>query len=295
LLVSAGILLGCVIAFAAGVSEYVGVVASLVVGAGAGAILAMWLRNEPLPQASLLLGALGAAAALLVAGAELHHARMQHSNVAALRDAQFAGVKIAVRRAEEEKLPPILFGLPGTAVLAIAVAGIAGGATVVAGGMAYLKRTQKELVKGFLRPERPELFVAGLGAAVLLLAALLLKWPHRESLYWVMVVVTGGLGYVVAMVLKRRDITLVSPLVNCGCGLAGAAAGLAIGNALVIVAGGIVAGANAAIARQAYGELKAANQSTVEKEPEAAVAPAAVALPPESPPPEPPPTSIPLA
>lgn len=267
-LAAAGILLAIVATFADHwVSEYVGVVVSLLLGLVAGVLVSLRLRDQPLPQTVLLLSAIGALAAVFVAGAEIHKQGLKFETASAKVTEEWKGFSTAIQQSRGVETPKIV--LPGSQALAMIISGLVGGFAGAAGGMAWLKRVQKELVKNFLKPEQPLPFIAGLTFAPLAFGCLVFLWPQRESLFWVMVVLSASLGYVVAMVLKRRDITFVCPLVNFGCGLAGAAAGLVIRNWLVVIAGGTVAGANAMLARAALLEIRGEAQpsETVTGEP----------------------------
>jgi len=187
-----------------------------VIGAVIGATMALKYPMTGMPQMVALLNGFGGAASTLVAGAELWNAT--------------AAARVAPTP------------LPAWTQFAIATAltGLIGAVTFWGSLVAFAKLEELPRFKqAWTDPNRHSI---NLGLAV---ATLLLVWgvcanPSSNLLYWLLVIVGSALGCTLTMPIGGADMPVVICLLNSYSGLAAAAAGFVIDNAVLVIAGSLV-------------------------------------------------------
>jgi NAD(P) transhydrogenase subunit beta len=206
--------------------EYI--LAGVVVGSAAGAVLALRIQMTAMPQMVALLNGFGGGASVLVAGAAL-----------------IESVGIPDR--------------PVTSQLTVATAasGLIGAVTFWGSLVAWAKL--QEVISG-----NPVLFKGQHALnAVLALAALVsgvgvVIRPEAQYLYWTLVGVSSVLGVLTVIPIGGADMPVVISLLNSYSGLAACATGFVLNNSMLIIAGALV-GASGIILTQIM--CKAMNRS----------------------------------
>ncbi|MFM9024904.1 MAG: NAD(P)(+) transhydrogenase (Re/Si-specific) subunit beta [Planctomycetaceae bacterium] len=186
------------------------------VGAGIGATMALKYPMTGMPQMVALLNGFGGAASTLVAGAELWNA------TAAARDAAAP--------------------LPAWTQFAIATAltGLIGAVTFWGSLVAFAKLEElPRFKKAWTNPNRHWINL-GLGIGTLLLLWGVCANPSSNLLFWALVVVGSVLGCTLTLPIGGADMPVVICLLNSYSGLAAAAAGVVIDNAVLVIAGSLV-------------------------------------------------------
>ncbi|MBM3790038.1 MAG: NAD(P)(+) transhydrogenase (Re/Si-specific) subunit beta [Acidobacteria bacterium] len=204
------------------------ILAGMVVGAGAGAILAARIQMTAMPQMVALLNGFGGVASVLVAGAAL---------------------------IETVGMPD----RPVTSQLTVATAasGLIGAVTFWGSLVAFSKL--QEIVSG-----NPVLFKgqhainAILAATAVALGAGVVLQPENQAVYWALVGVASLLGVLTVMPIGGADMPVVISLLNSYSGLAACATGFVLNNNMLIIAGSLV-GASGIILTQIM--CKAMNRS----------------------------------
>ena len=197
--------------------SYEWIAAGVVVGAIIGAFLARKVQMTEMPEMVAIFNGFGGAASALLAGGELK--RLYDSGASIDAD---VGVTIAL----------------GTAIGAITLTG-----SVVAAGKLHGTLNSNPI----LLPAR-NLVSALVAVAVIALTALMI-WATQDSgfaegstllIFAGLVVAALILGVLVSIPIGGADMPVLVALFNSYSGLAGAAAGFAIGNDVLIIAGALV-------------------------------------------------------
>ena len=187
--------------------EYHWIVIGLIIGTVIGAVLALKVRMTAMPQMVALLNGFGGAASLLVAGAELI------------------------------RTPPPAFS---DVVIATYASGLIGAVTFWGSLLAFAKL---EEYKAFRQPIRYPLLQpinAVLGILALAMCAIGISQPESVGLYWAVVFVASVLGVTLVNPIGGADMPVVIALLNSYSGLAAAATGFVLGNAVLIISGSLV-------------------------------------------------------
>jgi NAD(P) transhydrogenase subunit beta len=224
--------LGMLIAIVAAMADravvsYEVILAGLVVGSAAGALLAVKVRMTAMPQMVALLNGFGGAASVLVAGAALLEA-------------------IGLGQAVSAQM-----------TVATIASGIIGAVTFWGSLVAFAKL--QELVPG-----RPLMFPGQKAFnALLLLASIglgarIVMEPQATWIYWAVVGISSLLGVTSVLPIGGADMPVVICLLNSYSGLAACATGFVLSNSGLIISGSLV-GASGIILSQIM--CKAMNRS----------------------------------
>lgn len=224
LLSATAMLIAVVVTLIGGGIDWVWIIAGLVIGAGIGAYVARTIEMTAMPELVALLNGSGGAASLLVGWVEY------------LRNPSPDAV---------------------TAV-SIYVAILIGGVTVSGSVVAWAKLSEKISGKPVLFPGQ-QAVNAGIVLVALVLGVLFVMSPSTTyGLLLLAILFALGLGVFAVIPIGGADMPIVISLVNSYSGLAAAAAGFAIQNTVLIVAGAMV-GASGLILTQIM--TKAMNRS----------------------------------
>ncbi|MEJ5340279.1 MAG: NAD(P)(+) transhydrogenase (Re/Si-specific) subunit beta [Thermogutta sp.] len=193
--------------FHSGIIEYHWIILGLIVGSVIGAVLALKVRMTAMPQMVALLNGFGGAASVLVAAAELI------------------------------RTPP-----PPVSDIAIATfaSAIIGAVTFWGSLLAFAKLQEYKAFREpirypLLQPINAVLGILALGASVLGVLD-----PSATGWYWVVVVLSSVLGLTLVNPIGGADMPVVIALLNSYSGLAAAATGFVLGNAVLIISGSLV-------------------------------------------------------
>ncbi|MBN1919037.1 MAG: NAD(P)(+) transhydrogenase (Re/Si-specific) subunit beta [Verrucomicrobia bacterium] len=184
------------------------VVAGLVVGGAAGAILAVKIRMTAMPQLVGLLNGFGGGASVLVAGASFVLGAS-----AGLNATQFN--------------------------IAVAASGLIGAVTFWGSLVAFSKLEERWLRKPVLFRGR-HVVNAALGAVALGLGMWLVVDPAQLWVYWALVAVASVLGVLLVAPIGGADMPVVITLLNSYSGLAACATGFVLSNNVLIISGSLV-------------------------------------------------------
>jgi NAD(P) transhydrogenase subunit beta len=190
----------------AGLQGFAFIGAGLAVGGTVGAVLALKVQMTAMPQMVALLNGFGGLASALVAGA-------------ALTDATTTTLQLTV---------------------ATAASGLIGGVTFWGSLVAFDK------LQEWLLPGKPIHFTGQqplnvvLGVVVLALAAVIVRDPSALWAYWTLVAVASVLGVLLTIPIGGADMPVAIALLNSYSGLAGAATGFVLNNAVLIIGGSLV-------------------------------------------------------
>jgi NAD(P) transhydrogenase subunit beta len=211
-LMSSGAMLLAIVVTLAGMMPGVGwplVLAGLIVGATLGAVLALWIRMEAMPQLVALFNGLGGGASVFVAWAAL--------------------------TAGGEEAPALM------SAIATAAAGLIGAVTFWGSLVAVGKLQELDRIKGnVLLPGHQALNALLLAAALALAVWSVLVPGHAVLAYSLLVVVATALGITLVLPIGGADMPVVVALLNSYSGLAAAATGFVIANNVLIIAGSLV-------------------------------------------------------
>lgn len=222
--------------FAQEVLSFELIIAGLILGAAIGAVLARMVRMTAMPQMVALLNGFGGGASVLVAGAEI------------------------VRYGWAAQANPS-FTLPVVVPVAAMASGLIGSVTFWGSLVAYAKL---EEFKAFRKPvyfRGQQVVNALLGVVVLGLAAWGVAVPENAAVYWALAAVASVLGVLLVNPIGGADMPVVIAVLNSYSGLAGAATGFVLNNAVLIIAGSLV-GASGLILSQIM--CRAMNRSLVQ-------------------------------
>jgi NAD(P) transhydrogenase subunit beta len=194
------------------------ILAGVVLGAAAGAILAQRIAMTAMPQFVALFNAFGGSASLLVAGS---------THLAAVRAGQPMNAQFTV---------------------ATAAVGLIGGVTFWGSLIAFGK------LQGLIT-EKAVYFRGQLGVSALLLilslavAAYLVISPSLIAAYWTLAAVASLLGVLVILPVGGADMPVVIALLNSFSGLAAAATGFVLSNEVLIISGSLVGASGITLSR----------------------------------------------
>lgn len=189
------------------VIEYHWIILGLVVGAVIGAVLALKVKMTAMPQMVALLNGFGGGASVLVAGAEL------------------------------TRTPPAPYS---DALIATYASAVIGAVTFWGSLLAFAKL---EEYRAFRQPIRYPLLQpinAVLGLLALALCVIGIGQPQYIGLYWGVVAIASVLGLTLVNPIGGADMPVVIALLNSYSGLAAAATGFVLGNAVLIISGSLV-------------------------------------------------------
>jgi H+-translocating NAD(P) transhydrogenase subunit beta len=228
-------------------ASFVTAIVGLAAGIGIGAFFGLKANQEnALPRISLLVAALGFATAL-IAGTYFHNLGAAHDAVVAEANKEWEGLPEAVRRANQKGSPILIVAWNDS--LAAGLAATLGGAIAAAGVISFLKLTKSTLRKMLPRLDEPAMPQVALIVVCMLLTLLLMAWPGTETFLWLMLIAAMTLGYLLTIHLKIVDVPPVLAACVALSGLSLTAAGLVIGNLLMVTSGAIVTSGGAVIAQ----------------------------------------------
>jgi NAD(P) transhydrogenase subunit beta len=190
------------------------IIAGLVLGSLVGAILAFRIQMTAMPQLVGLYNGFGGAASVLVAGAVLY---------------QFVSAAQSVTGETSE----LQFTVSTVA------SGLIGAVTFFGSLVAFGK------LQGIVT-ERPVRYPGEQIVKILLLAValgagvLIVLFPDRTDLYWILVAVASVLGVFLVLPIGGADMPIVIALLNSYSGLAAAATGFVLSNTVLIISGSLV-------------------------------------------------------
>jgi H+-translocating NAD(P) transhydrogenase subunit beta len=189
------------------------IVAGLAVGTAVGIPAARNVKMTAMPQMVALFNGVGGGAVALISLVEFRE----------------AGGDI-----ELETLIPILF------------AAIIGSISFWGSNVAFLKL--QESLKG--RFAIPKAVNGVLAAVALTLAVIIAAGSESELLFWLILVTAGALGVLAVLPIGGADMPVVISTLNAFTGLSAAAAGLALDNTALIVAGMLVGASGSILTRE---------------------------------------------
>ncbi len=195
------------------------IVIGLVIGTAIGVPSARSVRMTAMPQMVALFNGVGGGAVALISLVEYREALEEGGN------------------------PPL------EALIPIILAAIIGSISFWGSNVAFLKL--QETLKG--RFPIPRQATAGLAALILAIAILIAAGTEMEWLFWLMVAAAGALGVIAVLPIGGADMPVVISTLNAFTGLSAAAAGVALDNTALIVAGMLV-GASGSILTQQMAE-----------------------------------------
>jgi NAD(P) transhydrogenase subunit beta len=206
--------------------------AGVVIGAVAGAVLALRVQMTQMPQLVALFNGFGGAASVFVAAAELFSR---------------TGAK----------------GMTGDVLLATAASGIIGAVTFWGSLVAFGKLQELSWMRKPFKVPMQHVVNGGLTLLVVLLTIGMLSSPSiavHIALYIFIALIASVLGVLLTNPIGGADMPVVIALLNSYSGLAAAATGFVIDNNVLIIAGSLV-GASGVILTQLM--CKAMNRSIV--------------------------------
>jgi NAD(P) transhydrogenase subunit beta len=181
------------------------ILAALLVGSLAGAVLAVKVRMTAMPQMVALLNGFGGGASVLVAGAALL----------------------------QNPAPDAVF------TVSAAATGLVGAVTFWGSLVAFGKLQEILPGRQILFPGQKALNVL-LGAAALGCGAWVALEPQAVAAYWSLVAVSSVLGVTLVLPIGGADMPVVISLLNSYSGIAGATSGFVLSNNALIIAGALV-------------------------------------------------------
>ena len=193
------------------------IVVGLVIGTAIGIPSARSVKMTAMPQMVALFNGVGGGAVALISLVEYREALEEGGGNPAL-----------------EELIPILF------------AAIIGSISFWGSIVAFLKL--QESLKGRFRI--PRAVNAGLAALAVALAIVIAAGAESELLFWLVLLVAGALGVLAVLPIGGADMPVVISTLNAFTGLSAAAAGLALDNTALIVAGMLVGASGSILTRQ---------------------------------------------
>jgi NAD(P) transhydrogenase subunit beta len=193
------------------------IAAGLVIGTAVGVPAARSVQMTAMPQMVALFNGVGGGAVALISVVEYREAL------------EGGGVN-----PELQELIPILF------------AAIIGSISFWGSIVAFLKL--QETLKGRFRI--PRQVNAGLAAFSVAIAIVIAAGTQSEGLFWLLLLTAGALGVFAVLPIGGADMPVVISTLNAFTGLSAAAAGLALDNTALIVAGMLVGASGSILTRQ---------------------------------------------
>jgi NAD(P) transhydrogenase subunit beta len=136
--------------------------------------------------------------------------------------------------------------LPAETLIPILFAAIIGSISFWGSNIAFLKL--QELMKGGLKT--PKAVTGGLLAIPVALAVIIAAGSESELLFWLILLSAGALGIFAVVPIGGADMPVVISTLNAFTGLSAAAAGIALDNTALIVAGMLVGASGTILTRQ---------------------------------------------
>jgi NAD(P) transhydrogenase subunit beta len=209
-------------------------IAMLLVAAGIGLAIGAWMALSypmtSMPQMVALLNGFGGLASTFVAAAELWNRPLVARAAPAAADT-LSAVTLAARH---DLVPGSQFAI------ATALAGLIGAVTFWGSLVAFAKLEElPRFRQAWTDPRRHGINLA-LAAATLALAVGVCLRPEWFGLFVLLVVVGSVLGATLTLPIGGADMPVVICLLNSYSGLAAAAAGFVIDNAVLVIAGSLV-------------------------------------------------------
>ena len=199
-----------------GVGDWGLIAAGLVIGTAVGVPAARSVHMTAMPQMVALFNGVGGGAVALISVVEYREALETGGNP------------------ELQELIPILF------------AAIIGSISFWGSIIAFLKL--QEMLKGRFRI--PRQVNAGLAAFSVAIAIVIAAGTESEGLFWLLLLTAGSLGVFAVLPIGGADMPVVISTLNAFTGLSAAAAGLALDNTALIVAGMLVGASGSILTRQ---------------------------------------------
>jgi NAD/NADP transhydrogenase beta subunit len=243
--------------FTGGMHAWIVVLAALVVGGGTGAFLVSKLRKLDDSQIARILTSIASLALVFAAGAVLHQAGTVYDTAIATRDEAWKNVSRKVQEAQGAAVE-IPFTLPPDVTLAAGATAFLGMVSLLIGLILTAKMSDWSGRKSLPAVEAPLVPLAGLAFACLFLAIILFGWPQNESAYWILVILAACTGYVASTMLRRKHASLATNGLMTVTAAATTAAGLVVGNILLVVVGAIVTAIFGSMTKSALDALRAA-------------------------------------
>jgi NAD(P) transhydrogenase subunit beta len=207
-----GMLIAIVVTLVNKGMSYEYIIAGIVVGGVIGTIMALKTPMTGMPQMVALLNGFGGLASALVAGAAL---------------------------IELEVDPGALHASLTQVTLAIGASALIGAVTLTGSLIAFLKLQEIMTGNAILYPGQ-QIVKALLGAACIVLVAMIVANPANHLLYLVLCLVAALLGVLLVIPIGGADMPVVIALLNSYSGLAAAATGFVLSNNVLIIAGSLV-------------------------------------------------------
>ncbi len=206
------------------VVSFGGIIAGILVGAAIGAILAAKIQMTAMPQLVAVFNGFGGAASALVATAEF--GTFVHSGAPVEMTASTSAIATA-------SAAPSGFA----ALIAIGAAALIGSATFTGSLVAFGK------LQGFINTNPARIPAKAINTILLLagiaLCVVMVIQPSMLMI-WLILAVAAVLGIMLVIPIGGADMPVVIALLNSYSGLAAAAAGFILGNAVLIIAGSLV-------------------------------------------------------
>jgi NAD(P) transhydrogenase subunit beta len=191
-------------------------IVGLVIGTAVGIPAARNVKMTAMPQMVALFNGVGGGAVALISVVEYGEALEEGGNP------------------ELEALIPILF------------AAIIGSISFWGSNIAFLKL--QEMLKRGLRI--PRAVNGALAAVAVALAVVIAAGTESEGLFWLILLAAGALGVLAVLPIGGADMPVVISTLNAFTGLSAAAAGVALDNTALIVAGMLVGASGSILTRQ---------------------------------------------
>jgi NAD(P) transhydrogenase subunit beta len=135
---------------------------------------------------------------------------------------------------------------PLEALIPILFAAIIGSISFWGSNIAFLK-LQESLKRGFRIPRAVN---AGLALLAVAIAVAIAAGTESQALFWLMLVAAGALGVLAVLPIGGADMPVVISTLNAFTGLSAAAAGIALDNTALIVAGMLVGASGSILTKQ---------------------------------------------
>jgi NAD(P) transhydrogenase subunit beta len=198
------------------IGDWALIVVGLAIGTAIGIPSARSVKMTAMPQMVALFNGVGGGAVALISLVEYREALEEGGNPPA------------------EALIPILF------------AAIIGSISFWGSIVAFLK-LQEALKGGFRIPRELN---AVLAAVAVVLAVVITAGAESELLFWLVLLAAGGLGVLAVLPIGGADMPVVISTLNAFTGLSAAAAGVALDNTALIVAGMLVGASGSILTKQ---------------------------------------------
>ncbi|HZB76748.1 MAG TPA: NAD(P)(+) transhydrogenase (Re/Si-specific) subunit beta [Solirubrobacteraceae bacterium] len=138
--------------------------------------------------------------------------------------------------------------IPLEALIPIVIAAVIGSISFWGSNVAFAKLQELAWAKRRFPPLTP--VNVALAAVTLVLAGIIVAGADAEALFWLMLVVAGVLGVTAVLPIGGADMPVVISTLNAFTGLSAAAAGIALDNTALIVAGMLVGASGSILTKQ---------------------------------------------